>query len=133
MLASLPCTTTVCRVHAYVGFGIVGGWAVMLLWGIVALIAKRVPTTWFWRLLAVLQGLLIIQVVAGVVLLAAGHRQQTLHYLYGSVFPAIVLVIAHVLGRGMEDERDTVKVFTAAAFFLFGLTLRALATGLGLP
>jgi hypothetical protein len=133
MLATIPCTSTVCWVHASVGFAIVGGFALMLVWGLVALIAKRDPTAWFWRVLAVLQAVIIVQIVAGIVLLGLGHRQEPLHYLYGSLFPAVVLVIAHVLGRGMEDERDTLKVFTAAAFFLFGLTLRALATGLGLP
>jgi len=32
----------------------------------------------------------------------------------------------------MDDEKDTWKVFAVAAFFLFGLTLRALTTGLGM-
>jgi hypothetical protein len=105
----------------------------MLLWGGVALLVKRDPTAWFWRLLAVLQGVLILQLGAGLVLLAVGRSQEPLHILYGSLFPAIVLVAAHVLGRGMEDERDALMVFTTASFFLFGLTLRALTTGLGLP
>jgi hypothetical protein len=104
----------------------------MLLWGGAALLLKRDPTTWFWRLLAVLQGVLILQLVAGVILLAMGRSQELLHILYGSLFPVIVLVVAHVLGRGMEEERDALMVFTAASFFLFGLTLRALTTGLGI-
>lgn len=133
MVAALPCTTATCEIHAVFGYAIVGGWGVMLLWGLVAIIAKRDPTAWFWRLLAVLQGLLILQLVAGLILLTTGHRQEILHYAYGAVFPALVLVVAHILGRGMEDERDTLKVFTAASFFVFGLTLRALTTGLGLP
>ena len=45
----------------------------------------------------------------------------------------IVLVVAHVFGRGMENEEDTWKVFAVASFVIFGLTLRALTTGLGLP
>jgi hypothetical protein len=49
------------------------------------------------------------------------------------VFPGIVLVVAHVLGRGMTNEEDTWKVFAVASFIIFGLTLRALTTGLGLP
>jgi hypothetical protein len=49
------------------------------------------------------------------------------------VLPAIVLVGAHVIARGLEDEADSWKVFAVASFFLFGLTLRALTTGLGLP
>ena len=133
MLAALPCSTAGCLIHLVFGYGIVGGFALMLLWGGGALLLRRDPTAWFWRLLAVLQALLIVQLVAGTVLLVAGHGQALLHYAYGAVFPALVLVVAHVLGRGMESERDTLIVFTAASFFLFGLTLRALTTGLGLP
>jgi hypothetical protein len=133
-LASLPCGSTVCRVHAGIGFAIVGGWALVWLWGLVAAILRREPNPWYWRLLGALQGLLLLQLVAGSILLALGNRADTiLHYLYGVAFPAVVLVVAHVLGRGMEDESDTWKVFAVAGFIVFGLTLRALTTGLGLP
>ena len=71
--------------------------------------------------------------LAGLVLLVLGHRQSLLHYGYGAVFPTIVLIVAHSFGRGLEDEADTWKVFAVASFFIFGLTLRALTTGLGLP
>ena len=134
VVAALPCHTTVCEVHAAIGFAIVGGWAVLFSWGLGSFIVKREPNEWFWRLLAILQVLLGVQLVAGVTLLALGHRADAwLHYFYGIVFPVIVLVIAHVFARGLEDESDTWKVFAWAAFFIFGLTLRALTTGLGLP
>ncbi len=105
----------------------------MFLWGLGAYIVKREPNPWFWRLLAVLQVLLILQLIAGIVLLALGHRQEVLHFGYGAVFPAVVLVIAHMFARGLETEGDTWKVFAVASFIIFGLTLRALTTGLGLP
>jgi hypothetical protein len=134
MLAALPCQSFPCKVHAAVGFAVVGGWFVLLVWGGGGWVLKREPNPWFWRLLAVLQVLLAVQLAAGLLLLALGDRADSfLHYLYGVVFPVIVLVVAHVLGRGMEDEEDTFKVFTVASFFIFGLTLRALTTGLGLP
>jgi len=134
MLSVLPCLTAACKVHLVIGAAIVGGWLALMLWGLVAFIIKREPNPWFWRLLALLQGLLILQLAAGLVLLALGRRADSwLHYLYGALFPAIVLVIAHVLGRGLEDEADSWKVFAIASFFIFGLTLRALTTGLGLP
>jgi hypothetical protein len=132
MLASLPCVTAVCEIHAVVGFVIVGGWAALLLWGAGAFFTKREPNQWFWRLLGTLQAILILQIVVGLILLALGHRNDLLHYMYGSAFPAIVLVIANVLARGLDDEADRWKVFAVAAFFVFGLTLRALMTGLGL-
>jgi hypothetical protein len=134
MLAALPCSTVTCDVHAAIGFAIVAGWFVLFVFGLGAWILRREPGRPFWALLAVLQVLLAIQLIAGSVLLAAGHRADSfLHYLYGVAFPAIVLVVAHVLGRGMANEEDTWKVFAIAAFIVFGLTLRALTTGLGLP
>jgi hypothetical protein len=120
--------------HKFIGYAVVGLAAILPLWGLVALIVKREPNRWFWRVLAGLQVVLVLQVVAGIALLAAGHHlPSTLHFLYGSVFPAIVLVVAHVIGRGLDEEEDAWKVFAIAGFFLFGLTLRALTTGLGLP
>jgi hypothetical protein len=119
------------EVHKYVGFVIVGGWGVLMLWGLVAYFAKREPNAWFWRLLGVLQGVLILQLVLGLILWISNPIPAFLHPLYGAVFPGIVLAIGHVLARGLDDERDRWKVFAVAAFFIFGLTLRALMTGLG--
>ena len=120
-------------VHIAVGFGVVGGFFLLFAWGGLAFLLRRGPGAWFWRLLATVQGLLAVQLVAGLVLLALGYRLPSfLHLAYGALFPAIVLVVAHVLGRGMDDPDDAWKVFAVAAFVAFGLTLRALATGFGL-
>lgn len=119
--------------HELIGFAIVAGFLVLSLWGLVAVLLKRDPTPWFWRLVAVLQVVLILQLAAGLVLLAFGNRRPLLHYAYGAVFPAIVLVGAHILARELEDPADAPRVFAIAAFIVFGLTLRALTTGLGLP
>jgi hypothetical protein len=133
MLAALPCTTTVCETHAFIGFVIVGGWFVIFAWGgLFWWPLHREPGPWYWRLLGVLQGILILQLVVGLILWLSNPVPTWLHPLYGALFPAIVLVIAHVLARGMDLEKDRYKVFAAAAFFIFGLTLRALMTGLGL-
>jgi hypothetical protein len=99
---------------------------------LVAWLLNRDPGAWYWRLLATLQVLLVLQLLAGLVLLVMGRRQSLLHYAYGALFPLIALVVAHVLARGMERERDALLVFVAAGFVLFGLTLRGLATGLGI-
>jgi len=121
-------------VHKYIGFVIVGGWGLFFLWGGVFFLIKREPNQWFWRLLAALQSILVLQLAVGLTLLGLGHHlPSALHFFYGSVFPAIVLVIAHVMARGLEEKSDAWKVFAVAGFFLFGLTLRALTTGLGLP
>jgi hypothetical protein len=134
MLAALPCQTVVCKAHAAVGFVIVAGWFLLFLFGLIGFLARREPGRSFWGLLGLLQALLGIQLLVGIVVLTMGRRADSiLHYLYGVVFPVVVLLIAHVLARGMDDESDTWKVFAISAFFVFGLTLRALTTGLGLP
>jgi len=121
-------------VHLWIGAAIVAGFAVLMLWGFGAFVFKRSPGRWFWGLLAVLQTALVVELLGGVVLLIAGKRLPSfLHFAYGAIFPAIVLGLAHVVGRGLEDPRDAWKVFAVASFFAFGLTLRALSTGLGLP
>ena len=134
MFSALPCGTAACVVHAAIGFAIVGGWFVLFGWGALSFVVKREPPPWYWRLLGLLQVLLILQLLAGGILLLSGRRADSfLHYLYGAVFPAIVLVATHATARRMADEADTWKAFAIAAFFVFGLTLRALTTGLGMP
>ncbi|MFL5797453.1 MAG: hypothetical protein ACJ77A_05900 [Actinomycetota bacterium] len=119
-------------VHRVLGFAVVGGFGLLMVWGFGARIAKRDPGAWFWRLLGAEQVVLGVQIVAGIVLLSIKgfHARPVLHYLYGSVFPVTVLVIAHVFARDLE--RDQHVPFAVAAFFCFGLTLRALFTGLGI-
>jgi hypothetical protein len=117
--------------HRIEGFAIVIGWGVLFLWGVGLFILKRDAGRLYWGLLTVLQVLLGLQLLAGLVLFAAGGRPSLLHYLYGAVFPAIVLVVCHVLSRGLEKPPYHL-FFTIGAFFVFGLTARALMTGLGL-
>ena len=126
------------EVHKYIGFAIVSIFG--LLWFVPAvgwLVGKVIrrdlqPGRWFWPVLAVIQITLGIQVVIGLVLLGIHgvSAEPVLHYLYGSLFPIIVLVTAHVVARALE--RDFWVPFAWGAFFCFGLTLRALFTGLGI-
>jgi len=120
----------VSELHKWIGFAVVGGFAVLFLWGIGAKLFKRGPGDWFWRWLVLVQVLVGVQTIVGIVLFLSGERAPTLlHYAYG-LFPIIVLVVAHVVARGME--REPWIPFAWAGFFCFGLTLRALMTGLGI-
>ena len=117
--------------HIIEGFVIVGGWALLFLFGVGLFITKRDANRVYWGLLTVLQVLLGLQLLAGLVLLIQGGRQPILHYLYGAVFPALVIAVCHVFTRGLEKPPYHL-FFTIGSFFVFGLTARALMTGLGI-
>jgi len=118
------------RFHELEGFVIVAGWGLLFLWGIGLFLFRREADRLYWGLVAVLQVLLGIQLLAGTVLLVMGDRRPVLHYLYGAVLPAITLVVCHVLTRSLQKPPYHL-FFTWGALFIFGLTARALMTGLG--
>jgi hypothetical protein len=115
--------------HQWIGWSIVGGFALMTLWGLATWIIHRGPGRAFWWLLTYLQVAVLAQFVAGTVLLVMGGRRPLLHYVYGVVFPVLVLAVAHVVAREALARRPW-AAFALASFFLFGLTLRAAMTGL---
>jgi hypothetical protein len=116
-------------VHLGLGWAVVVGFTLLMLGGLVAWLRKLDDAgRWFWSLLAALQVLVGLQIVGGIVLLIVGRTQDLLHYLYGGVFPILLLVTAHVVSR--TEERPAHLNFAWASFFCFGLTLRALMTGL---
>ena len=122
-------------VHAVVGWSIVVAFAVVWLWGMGASILKRRPGPWFWRLVAFVQAALLLQLLAGTILLLGGGRASLLHYVYGILWPAVLLVLAHAASRDtfarmpMRFAHRPWVPFAIASFFCFGLTLRALMTG----
>jgi len=118
--------------HAAIGWAIVIAFGVIWLWGMGVLIFKKGPGRWFWRLLAFVQGTILLQGIGGAILLIMGRRVSSLHYVYGVIFPVLVLTVAHVLAREQFAHRPWLP-FAVVSFFCFGLTLRALMTGLGYP
>ena len=117
-------------VHAAVGWGIVGSFGLLTLWGLATWIIRRGPGRGFWWIVGFVQAAVLFQAAVGVILVILGGRAPALHYIYGVIFPVLVLLVAHVLAREAFAHRPWVP-FAAAAFFCFGLTLRALMTGLG--
>lgn len=120
--------------HRFVGYSIPAGFALLALWALFALVRNRDPAGGFWHVLAALQVVIAIQVLVGAILFALGLRPasrgpQWLHYVYGGLFPALVLVVAHRFARRAEAPW---LVFGVAALVIFGLTFRALQTGLGI-
>lgn len=127
------------EVHKYVGFAVVSIFAVGWVWGLATWIMRRKdPGAGFWVWLSVAQVVAGIQAVLGVILLVLGYRPDVwLHYVYG-FGPLVVLAAAHWQAREGQRQKEGVNPFppwvwfSGAAFICFGLTLRALMTGLGL-
>lgn len=122
--------------HRYIGFAIPAGFVLLMLWSIFTLFRKRAPHDWFWNLLGLLQAIIAIQVIVGAVLFVVGNRPppqdlRFLHYFYGGLFPAIVLIAAHRVAARERWREVPWLVFGFASFVNFGLTSRALMTGLG--
>lgn len=120
--------------HRIIAYGIPAGFLLLALATAVGLIRNKAPGEWFWTLVGILQVVLGIQVIVGGILFLIGERPATsgpewLHYVYGGLFPAALLVLAHRLGKRFEEIPWV--IFGIVAFVNFGLTFRALQTGLG--
>ena len=131
--------------HRIVGFAVVAIFALGWVWGLVARISRKGPGDPYWVWLAVAQVTAGLQAVLGTVLLILGRRVVApgalggwLHYVYGYL-PLLLFVVAHVVARagnaraiGLDRPVQPWVPFAWASFICFGLTLRALMTGLGL-
>ena len=125
------------ELHTIIGFVVVAIFGIGWIWGLGAALLRRGPGHRFWLWLTVAQVTAGFQAVIGLVLLALGRRPATwLHYVYG-FGPILILVLAHALARegqhvqvGKQPLAPWVP-FAVAAFICFGLSLRALMTGLG--
>ncbi len=121
------------RIHLYVGYAMPTGFALLALWSLISFLRNREPSAWFWNLLAVAQIILGAQIVVGLVLLLSGleppGEPTWLHYAYGGLFPAAVLVGAHRFAA--KHTSAAWIIFGFAALVNFGLTVRALTTGMG--
>lgn len=119
--------------------------AVGWIWGLGAKIARRDPGDAYWTWLTVAQVTAGAQALIGTVLLLIGRRLEaggalggTLHYIYGYL-PLLLFVFGHVIARagdaraiGIDRPIRPWVPFAWVSFISFGLTLRALMTGLGL-
>ena len=119
--------------HKNLGFVVPIGFGILALWALVSFFRNRNPEGGFWNLLAFLQVVVGIQVIVGAVLFFAGLRPPTdpvwLHYAYGGLFPAALLIGAHRIARNNEGLPGL--IFGIASILICGLTIRALMTGLG--
>lgn len=122
--------------HQILGYAIVGTFLLLAIWGGVLRLLRRdeAPRS-YWAVQHYTENVLAVQVALGLLLLLLGRRVVGgglvwLHYLYGSLFPLIAVVAGRIAGMRRE-EREYVGL-AWGAFFAFGLTTRALMTGLGI-
>lgn len=118
------------QVHKLAGFLVVAVFAVGWIWGLAAWVTKRGPGERFWTWVTAAQVLSGLQALVGIVVYALGYRALTLlHYAYG-LFPIAALVAAHLVARRPDFRERPWIPFAWVAFICFGLTLRAVMTGL---
>jgi hypothetical protein len=121
--------------HTIVGYAILACFGGLAIWALLGFVRNKAPGDRFWNLLAVVQVVIGIQVIVGGILFLSGGRPSTsgptwLHYIYGALFPALVLGAAHRLAR-TRFENLPWAVFGLAAFVCFFSAFRALQTGMG--
>lgn len=120
------------EIHRAVGFVVVGIFTIGWLLGLILWIARRDAGEWFWRWLVTAQVVAILQALLGLILLLLGERPPTwLHYVYG-FGPLVIFAIGHLLAREEAFRSKPWAPFAFASFISFGLSLRALMTGLGI-
>lgn len=120
------------ELHRYVGYLVVATFSIGWLFGIVLWLSRRRAGDWFWRWLVAAQVLAAAQALVGIVLLLMGRRATDwLHLVYG-FGPIAILGIGHLLAREEQFHSRPWIPFALASFICFGLSLRALMTGLGL-
>lgn len=114
------------------GYVVVGILSIGWLLGVVLWVARREAGDLFWRWLVAAQVVAIVQAAVGIALLVIGRWPLTwLHIVYG-LGPIAIFAIGHLLAREEAFERRPWIPFAMASFISFGLSLRALMTGLGL-
>jgi hypothetical protein len=89
-----------------------GGWGAWCWW-------RVRQSRWFWILLRAGQGVIVVQIALGGVLVLLGHKPSSLHLLYG-VLPVLVSFVAEQLriaaaqmvldSRGFESAAEVGKL-----------------------
>ena len=93
-------------VHLVIGVSVLVTNLLAGVWGAVAWIRQR-PSVAFWYLLRVAQATVVLQVIAGAILLISGHEAADgLHYLYG-ILPLFVTLLAEAARSGAAERELT--------------------------
>ncbi|MBI3979985.1 MAG: hypothetical protein HY331_17565 [Chloroflexi bacterium] len=116
------------ELHRFVGTAAVTYLLFLAVWGLGAYALRRELGSSFRAGLAIAEGLLVLQVIVGVVLLVQGFvPRDLLHLAYGT-FAALGIPIATSYLSGSHGRRRTL-IYALAMLFTFGLSVRAYMTG----
>ena len=97
-------------------------------WGLFAYLRGQSISGSYAGALAIGEALVVVQVGAGVTMLATGARPpSTTHYLYG-VTAILVLPFAWSYLRA-RNQRQALLIYSLVALFIFGLAVRGMITG----
>lgn len=105
--------------------------AICAIWGIVNYLRNQPVTSGYWGALVLAELLMIAQLILGAVLWIQGGRPDrgTVHLLYGAT--AVISIPAVYLYTGGRDSRREGLFYGIICLWLFGISLRAIATGGG--
>ena len=93
-------------VHLAIGVAVLAANGLAGGWGAVAWLRER-PSVAFWYLLRIAQATVVLQVVAGAILLMSGREASDgLHYLYG-LLPLLVTLLAEAARAGAAERELT--------------------------
>ena len=117
------------QVHQYLGLGIAGLFLLLSLWGLLQWIRNADPGQTYYRVLAIAQVGVVLQVIVGILMFAFEREGglDPLHLAYGA-FPVLVLFAAHRYSSKLQGLEWV--AFAIAGLFIFGLQLRGYMTGL---
>lgn len=124
--------------HRFLAYFIPSGFLLLALWALGVVITNRGPGSWFWRVLAVLQVIVGVQVMAGLILLVSGEWPTNWrHFVYGAAMPLLLLIAAHRLGSGRSIagfgggrfQDIPWAIFGIASFIAAAATFMAYITG----
>jgi hypothetical protein len=102
--------------------------AALGVWGLFAYARGQAVSGSYSGSLVIGEILVVVQVVAGLLLLAAGARPPSAtHYLYG-ITAILVLPFAWSYLRS-RNQRQALLIYSLIALFIFGLAVRGMMTG----
>jgi hypothetical protein len=97
------------------------------LWGLMSTIRRKGVDSNYWGILAIAEILALAQVLLGGLLYAGGGRPALgAHVLYGALI-VFSLPLYYSLSKG-RDDRKAALIYSLICFFLFAMSLRAIAT-----